>query len=243
MGSLFQLTSVALPFLALFNDSIERTTMQSQNDTLMNATQNLNATVSATPLKMPTGFSSLLAFIYSFAALQDYVKLIVLGGAFETLRRLFSASRKSLTDQFFVTATFESDDISFGDHSFPLPVAKLTQSLEWMVFWLSSLPQFRQFRDFSVSTSDPSPVDSGNGDDVEDEELQRRTRPVRYHPSYTSSYWMWYKGTYITISRTKEDIRWYTEKSTLEITSVCYSLSIIQSLKLLAEFFPVIVLS
>jgi len=119
MSSLFQLTSVALPFLALFNDSIERTTMQSQNDTLMNATQNLNATVSATPLKMPTGFSSLLAFIYSFAALQDYVKLIVLGGAFETLRRLFSASHKSLMDQFFVTATFESDDISFGDHSFP----------------------------------------------------------------------------------------------------------------------------
>jgi hypothetical protein len=31
---------------------------------------------------------------------------------------------------------------------------------------------------------------------------------------------MWYKGRYITISRTKEEHRWYSDKSTLEITSV-----------------------
>jgi mitochondrial chaperone BCS1 len=90
------------------------------------------------------------------------------------------------------------------------------------MFWLSSLPQFRQFRDFSVSTSGPSldgTLDVDPDDDM-DEGLRRRTRPVRFHPSYTSSYWMWYKGTYMTISRTKEENRWYSGKSTLEITSV-----------------------
>ncbi len=92
------------------------------------------------------------------------------------------------------------------------------------MFWLSSLPQFRQFRDFSVSTSGPSFEDGTlniDPDDDMDEGLQRRTRPVRFHPSYTSSYWMWYKGTYMTISRIKEENCWYSGKSTLEITSVC----------------------
>jgi chaperone BCS1 len=225
MGSLSQLTSVVLPFLSLFNDSVETTTMSAQTNTFMNATTQ-NATASAiTPMKMPTDFSSLFAFLYSFSSLRDYVKLIVLGGAFETLRRLYSASYQSLMDRFFITAAFESDDISFGEHSFPhAPLTKLIQRLEWMMFWLSSLPQFRQFRDFSVSTNGLSLEDSAleiDRDDNMDEALRRRTRPVRYHPSYTSKYWMWYKGTYITVCRIKEESRWYSEKSTLVFTSVC----------------------
>lgn len=110
MDSLVQLT---LPFLSLLNNTV---LTAAQNSTSMNAT--LNATVSATPMKMPTDFSSLITFIYSFSALQDYFKLIVLGGAFETLRRLYSASYKGLMDRFLITATFESDDSSFGKHTF-----------------------------------------------------------------------------------------------------------------------------
>ncbi|KAF8498574.1 P-loop containing nucleoside triphosphate hydrolase protein [Russula emetica] len=225
MGSLSQLTSVVLPFLALFNNSVETTAMSAQNNTFINATtQNATASATATPMKMPTDFSSLFTFIYSFSALHDYAKLIVLGGAFETLRRLYSASYKSLMDRFFITASFESDDVSF----------------DWMMFWLSSLPQFRQFRDFSVSTNGPSLEEDralevdGNDNDM-DEALRRRTRPVRYHPSYTSNYWMWYKGTYITISRAKEETRWYSEKSTLEITIFSRDRSILDSLLLEAR--------
>jgi mitochondrial chaperone BCS1 len=127
MGSLSQLASVVLPFFSLFNDSVETTTMSAQNNTFkfINATiQNATAAAAATtPMKIPTDFSSLLTFIYSFSALHDYVKLIVLGGAFETLRRLYSASYKSLMDRFFITATFESDDASYGEHPFPHPPA------------------------------------------------------------------------------------------------------------------------
>jgi chaperone BCS1 len=90
-----------------------------------------------------------------------------------------------------------------------------------MMFWLSSLPQFRQFRDFSVSTGNFSLQDDALMlDDGVDEDMRRRTRPVRYLPSYASSYSMWYKGRYITISRTKEEISWHSNKSTLRITSV-----------------------
>jgi chaperone BCS1 len=90
------------------------------------------------------------------------------------------------------------------------------------MFWLSSLPQFRQFRDFSVSTSNFQLDDDSilELDDQVDENMRRRTRPVRYLPSYALSYRMWYKGRYITISRTKEENRWFSHKSTLEITSV-----------------------
>jgi len=99
-----------------------------------------------------------------------------------------------------------------------------------MMFWLSSLPQFRQFRDFSISTSNFSLDDDDvlelDDDDVlelddgVDEDMRRRTRPVRYLPSNDSCYRMWYKGRYTTIYRTKEESRWNPDKSTLEITSV-----------------------
>jgi len=171
-------------------------------------------------LKIPTDVSSLIAFIYSFSALRDYLKLIVLGGALETLRRLSSASYTSLVDRFFITATFDSDDLSF----------------EWMMFWLSSLPQFRQFRDFSVSTSNFSLEDDAlELDDGMDEDMRGRVRPVRYLPSYASSYRMWYKGRYITISRTKEDNRWNSDKSTLEITIFSRDRSVLDSLILEAR--------
>jgi mitochondrial chaperone BCS1 len=76
------------------------------------------------------------------------------------------------------------------------------------MFWLSSLPQFRQFRDFTVSTSNFSLDDDDYmelDDEGLDENMRRRTRPVRYLPAYDSSYRMWYKGRYITVSRAKEE--------------------------------------
>jgi chaperone BCS1 len=114
---------------------------------------------------------------------------------------------------------------------------------EWMMFWLSSLPQFHQFRKFSVSTSglslENSALEVVNGR-LMNEGLRRRTRPIRYLPSYASSYWMWYKGRYVTISRTKEGNRWNSDKSTLQITSVSsgYITVIVQSLKDSQNIFP-----
>ena len=118
MASLLPWTSVVQPFLMMLNNSVETPILLAQNSTLSNATQ--NATGDATPLTIPTDFSSLITFIYSFSALGDYFKLIVLGGAFETLRRLYSASYTSLVDRFFITATFESEDLSYGTRRFPL---------------------------------------------------------------------------------------------------------------------------
>jgi len=114
MALLLQLTSIARPFLMLWNSSVETPALLAQDNTFLNATQNVTA--DSIPLKIPTDFSSLIAFIYSFSALRDYLKLIIIGGAFETLRRLYSASFTSLLNRFFITATFESDDPSFGEY-------------------------------------------------------------------------------------------------------------------------------
>ncbi|KAI0272544.1 P-loop containing nucleoside triphosphate hydrolase protein [Gloeopeniophorella convolvens] len=196
MASILQVTSVVQPILSLLNSSVGGVPDFSS----MNATQ--NATASDVPLKMPTDISSLIAFIYSFAALRDYFKLIVLGGALETLRRLYSTSYTSFMDRFFITASFESDDDSF----------------HWMMFWLSSLPQWRQFRDFTVSTSSLGLGQDGlELDENEDEDMRRRLRPIH------------------DISRVKEESRWYSERSTLTITILSRNRAILDALILEAK--------
>ena len=101
----------------MLNNSAGTPTSLSQNATLLNTTH--NATAGSYPSKLSTEFSSLVTFISSFSALHDYLKIVVLGSALETLRRLSSASYSRLVDCFFVTARFESDDLSFGEHCVP----------------------------------------------------------------------------------------------------------------------------
>lgn len=110
MNSLVQLTSIVQPLLTLVNNSVETTL----NSTFADTAQ--NATVSAAPF--PTDFSSLMAFIYSISDLRDYAKLIVLGGAFETLRRIYSSSYSSIWERFIITATFDSEDLAFSEQPF-----------------------------------------------------------------------------------------------------------------------------
>ena len=62
----------------------------------------------------PTDISSLITFFFSFSALGDWFKLIVLGGALETCRRLAFQFYHKLYNSFFITATFEEDDSSYG---------------------------------------------------------------------------------------------------------------------------------
>ncbi len=89
------------------------------------------------------------------------------------------------------------------------------------MFWLSSLPQWRRFRDVSVSTEFNMGGDALTLYENEDEHLQPRgQQSVRYLPAYATSYGMWYKGRYVTVSRAREESRWDDERSTLTITSV-----------------------
>jgi mitochondrial chaperone BCS1 len=114
MVSNFQFTSLVQPLFALLNSTVETTDIL--DTSFINATQ--NATASILPLHTQSDFFSLFAIISSFSALRDYLKLIVLGAAFETFRRLYSTSYTSLVDRFFITATFDSEDFAFRQSSF-----------------------------------------------------------------------------------------------------------------------------
>lgn len=95
-----------------------------------------------------------------------------------------------------------------------------------MILWLSRLPQWREVREFTVSTSSLGVDDDGVDDDDDDCEAavrRRKTRKVKCIPSYTATYKLWYKGRWMSVSRIKDDQKWgWQEKSTLHITYVSY---------------------
>lgn len=72
------------------------------------------ATATATPMAMPTDLSSLLTLLLSFSALRDWAKLAILGGLIEMLRRFVFGGYYNLVNAFFITATFEDQDASYG---------------------------------------------------------------------------------------------------------------------------------
>ncbi|KAI0047937.1 P-loop containing nucleoside triphosphate hydrolase protein [Auriscalpium vulgare] len=211
-----QLASLVSPILSILNGSDAAAAI---NATVSNATM---TGASSAPMGTPSDLTSLIAWINSFSALRDYFKLIILGGAFETLRRFYSFSYVSLVDRFYISASFESDDSAFC----------------WMMLWLSSLPEWRKFRDFTVSTNSlglGSDAIELEDNDEEDSTSRSRTRPVRYLPSYAANYTMWYKRRWMRITRTKEESRWYTDKSTLTITILSRDRSVLDALILEAR--------
>jgi mitochondrial chaperone BCS1 len=62
----------------------------------------------------PTDIPSLLALFLSIGALRDWLKLIVIGGFFETCRRLIFSCWSSLIKSFWITVEFEEGDDSFS---------------------------------------------------------------------------------------------------------------------------------
>jgi chaperone BCS1 len=58
--------------------------------------------------------ASLWALISSFGAVNDWIKLFLLGTVLETIRRFAGQIWSSFLESFFLSATFESDDDSCG---------------------------------------------------------------------------------------------------------------------------------
>ena len=111
-----------------------------------------NATTNATIVSsLPTStsafsntVSSLWSMFLSFSALRDWFKLIIVGGAIETARRLCFGLWYYIIESVWVTASFDEDDSSYGELSF----AHLRGSYsshhvsDWIMFWLSQHPKW-----------------------------------------------------------------------------------------------------
>lgn len=69
-----------------------------------------------------TSLGSLITFILSFAALRDWIKLFLIGGALEVCRRLLYWIYESGIEGFFMYATFKEDDDAYGKTPIPTDV-------------------------------------------------------------------------------------------------------------------------
>jgi chaperone BCS1 len=94
----------------------------------------------------PTDLTSLITFLLSFSALSDWFKLIVLGSLLETCRRLTFHFYYKLYNSFFITATFEEDDSSYGMRNNIISWFRSAYFLlDWMMVWLSSQSFWSEF--------------------------------------------------------------------------------------------------
>ena len=74
-----------------------------------------NATIDNAPTL--EGFEAATTSLWpSFPVLQDGVKLFVIGGAIEMIRRLVYTSWDSFIGSFFINAEFDERDDSFSEH-------------------------------------------------------------------------------------------------------------------------------
>ncbi|SJL09253.1 uncharacterized protein ARMOST_12630 [Armillaria ostoyae] len=163
------------------------------NSTVVEVTNTTSALPQATvaPLAIPADLSSLISLLFSFSALRDWLKLIVLGGFFETCRRVIFTQYAKFVDAFHITATFDEDDPSY----------------EWMMVWLSKQPSWAKARDIQVSTNTygaNSNTVTLEGDEDSDDDY-KTSRKLAYLPSVSMTYSLWYKRRYMTITRTLQD--------------------------------------
>ncbi|KAJ7267446.1 hypothetical protein C8J57DRAFT_1327732 [Mycena rebaudengoi] len=180
------------------------------------ATAAAAATASATPLGMPTDLSGLFALLLSFSALRDWMKLAILGGLLEFFRRFAYMGYNKLVASFFIRAVFEDQDSSY----------------EWMMVWLSKQPSWSKARDVQISTSSLANNAAFvlDGEDDSTEQF-KSSRKLAYLPSVATTYNLWYKQRWMTITRIQNQTGWYGGKEqSLSIRIMTRSHKVLSSL-------------
>ncbi|KAJ6598474.1 P-loop containing nucleoside triphosphate hydrolase protein [Mycena vulgaris] len=185
-------------FLSGFTSQLDATANISANATAA------AATATGTPLAMPTDLSSLLTLLLSFSALRDWMKLAILGGLIETCRRFVFGGYHKLINSFFITACFEDQDASY----------------EWMMVWLSRQPSWSKARDVQVSTTSLANNAAILLDEEEGGERFKSSRKLAYLPSLSTTYSLWYKRRWMTITRVQSQTGWYGSKEQTLFVSI-----------------------
>ncbi|KAG7089762.1 hypothetical protein E1B28_011416 [Marasmius oreades] len=153
----------------------------------------------------PNNLSSFIGLFFSFSALRDWLKLIVIGGVIETCRRsLFMLYDKAMRS-FWMNAYFEDEDAVY----------------DWMMLWLAKQPSWKNKRDVEISTHTYGANMTSiqlNGEDNATA-FYKSSRKLTYLPSLSTTYSLWYRGRYMTITRTQQQTGWYGHKErTLRIS-------------------------
>ncbi|CAK5267750.1 unnamed protein product [Mycena citricolor] len=167
--------------------------------------------------------SSLVALLFSFGALRDWVKILIFGSLLETLRRVAFATYYKAIASFWITARFDENDSSY----------------DWMMVWLSKQPSWSKAREVEISTRSFGLNSNAvliEGEEDEKNLSQLSTRRLAYLPSPSTSYSMWYHHRYMAISRVQSKTGYYgkTEDS-LEISIMARSHRVLNELLLEAK--------
>ncbi|KAG7090230.1 hypothetical protein E1B28_011830 [Marasmius oreades] len=141
---------------------------------------------------MPANILALFPLLFSFGALSGWVKIFLIGGLVETCRRWFGLFYENAVDSFYMTAVFDEDDVSY----------------QWMMVWLSTQPAWAKIRQVQVSTDTYGADRTAISIDADDDEDAVNTRKMFYIPTPSKTYTLWYKGRFLTITRSEEQGRW-----------------------------------
>ncbi|KAF9233857.1 P-loop containing nucleoside triphosphate hydrolase protein [Melanogaster broomeanus] len=175
------------------------------------------------------------------SALQDTLKLVVIGGTVETARRASVSAWNGFVDSFFLTAHFSQEDYPY----------------DWLMHWLSKAtlrrahfkmqqPAWGRSREFEITTRTVGRnglTQSTTGDledeedDVEDEDALvhgRRKRKVAFMPSLDTTHTIYYRGHWLRITRTKRYPD-YGHGASLKISVVARNNDILKKLVLEAK--------
>ncbi|KAK0489425.1 P-loop containing nucleoside triphosphate hydrolase protein [Armillaria novae-zelandiae] len=161
-------------------------------------------------------------------AIQDTLKLVVIGGTVETARRASVSAWNGFVDSFFLTAHFSQEDYPY----------------DWLMHWLSKQPAWGRSREFEITTRSTGRnglTQSTTGDIDEDEEDEddalvhgRRKRKVAFMPSIDTTHTIYYRGHWLRITRTKRYPD-YGHGSSLKISVVARNNDILKKLVLEAK--------
>ncbi|KAH7326947.1 P-loop containing nucleoside triphosphate hydrolase protein [Rhizoctonia solani] len=171
-------------------------------------------TFSMESLSSVTGLSSLFTILLSFSGLRDWLKLFVLGGALETLRRAASSFWGWAMGSFFVTIHLDNDDVAY----------------DWMMIWLSLQPAWRKAREVQISSKDYGlnrnativvPGETGTTGE---------TRSVAYLPTYGSTHTMFFRHHWMRVTRTRQDLGEGCTRETLQVSILARNREIINQL-------------
>lgn len=160
------------------------------------------------------------------SAVQDTVKLVVIGGTVETARRISSSAWSGFVDSFFLTAHFSQDDVPY----------------DWLMHWLSKQPAFGKSREFEITTRSvgKNSVDNTAGDIEDDEEESeqfshgRRKKKVVFMPCHDVTHTIYYGGHLLRITRSKRNSEYGTTQE-IKISVVARSNDVIKKLVLEAK--------
>ncbi|KAJ7777297.1 P-loop containing nucleoside triphosphate hydrolase protein [Mycena metata] len=164
----------------------------------------------------------------SGGAIQDTLKLVVIGGTVETARRASVSAWNGFVDSFFLTAHFSEEDYPY----------------DWLMHWLSKQPAWGRSREFEITTRSAgrNGMNQSTTGDLQEEEEEddgtlvhgRRKRLVAFQPSLDTTHTIYYRGHWLRIMRTKRFPE-YGHGSALKISVVARNNDILKKLVLEAK--------